>query len=262
MDCMVNTRSMAISKEIKAYLEQLMEPLATHSSIEMMLEKMNDNLTEKFDKIVNDQNEKIIKLEEKIVQLVGSISLQQTMINRLDVMNDNTQQYQRRSSLRIHGIPVEDNKDPMTIVSDCCNEMGITIKPEEIDRAHPIGPAHVDPVSKKKVKSYIVKFKSWESRETFYKARPRAYINGVKKPGKKSFTVSVDLTKRRYNLLQSIKGLTKDNPLINFSIADINCSLAVKLNNDSLNYFNTREEFENILFDYEESQKVNTDHKW
>ena len=80
MDCMVNTRSMAISKEIKAYLDQLMEPLATHSSIELMLEKMNDNLTEKFDKIVNDQNEKIIKLEEKIVQLEGSISLQQTML--------------------------------------------------------------------------------------------------------------------------------------------------------------------------------------
>ena len=184
------------------------------------------------------------------------------MINRLDIMNDNTQQYQRRSSLRIHGIPVEDNKDPMTIVSDCCKEMDITIKPEEIDRVHPIGPAHVDPISKKNVKSYIVKFKSWESREMFFRAHPRVFINGVKKPSKFFFTVSVDLTKRRYNLLQSIKGLTKDNPLISYVIADINCSLAVKLNNDSLNYFNTREEFENILFDYEESQKVNTDHKW
>ena len=38
-------------------------------------------------------------------------------------------------------------------------------------------------------------------------------MNGRKKPGAKSFSVSLDLTTRRYALLTKAKGLVKDNPL-------------------------------------------------
>ena len=53
---------------------------------------------------------------------------------------------------------------------------------------------------KNKVRSIIVKFKSWKSRADFYKTRPRNHLDRQKKPGS-SFNVSLDLTKRRYNLL-------------------------------------------------------------
>ena len=67
----------------------------------------------------------------------------------------------------------------------------------EIDRAHCIGKLVSDTDSKQKVRSIIVKFKSWESETAFHKARPRNFVNGRKKPDAKSLSVSLDLTKRR-----------------------------------------------------------------
>ena len=49
----------------------------------------------------------------------------------------------------------------------------------------------------------------------FCKACPRNFMNGRKKPGAKSFSVSLDLTKRGYILLTKAKGLRKDTPDIN-----------------------------------------------
>ena len=65
----------------------------------------------------------------------------------------------------------------------------------EIDRVHYIGKAVFDTDSKQKVRSIIVNFKSWELRTAFHKVLPRNFMNGRKKPGAESFTVSLDLTK-------------------------------------------------------------------
>ena len=105
----------------------------------------------------------------------------------------------------------------------------------------------MDKERKKKVRSIIVKFKSWKARATFYKARPKNYVNGRKKPGLTSFSVSLDLTKRRYSLLAKAKSIIKDNPAVMFAFADINCSLALKLNYDKFHYFKSEDELDNIL---------------
>ena len=76
----------------------------------------------------------------------------------------------------------------------------------EIDRVHSIGKPLFDTHSKQKVRSIIVKFKSWESRTAFYKAHARNFIFGKKKSGAKSFSVSLDLMKRRYVLLTKSQG--------------------------------------------------------
>ena len=72
------------------------------------------------------------------------------------------------------------------------------VQTKTIDRVHYIGKPVFDTVSKQKVRSVIANFKSWESRTFFYKACPRNYLNGKKKPSAKSFSVSLDLTKRCY----------------------------------------------------------------
>ena len=66
-------------------------------------------------------------------------------------------------------------------------------------------------------------FRSWKACQRFYKDRPRHYADSSKKPG---FTVSVDLTKRRYLLLTKAKGLIEGNSDIKYVYSDINCSLA------------------------------------
>ena len=59
--------------------------------------------------------------------------------------------------------------------------------------------------------------------------------------------MSVDLTKRRYELLMKARGLIKDNDAIDFVFSDINCSLGVKFSDDSFKYFNSEQELYNVI---------------
>ena len=121
--------------------------------------------------------------------------------------------------------------------------MDIPFNENEIDRAHGNGKPLLDKERKKKIRSVIVKCKSWKARAV----RPKNYINGRKKPGLTSFIVSLDLRKHRYSLLAKAKSIIKDNPAVMFAFADINCSLALKLNDDKFHYFNSEDELNMIL---------------
>ena len=92
---------------------------------------------------------------------------------------------------------------------------------EDVDLAHRIGMEYTKKNSRKQVKSIIVKFKSWRARKQCYDARTKNFKDGEKKPGYKSFSVSVDLTKRRYLLLREARELIKNNNDIDFAFADI-----------------------------------------
>ena len=102
------------------------------------------------------------------------------------------------------------------------------------------------PNFKKKVKSIIVKFKSWKVRQKLYNSRPRVQKDGKKKPCQ-NFSISVDLTKRRYHPLSEAKGIVKDINEINFAYVNINCSLGVRYDNCSFDYFNSEQELHNIV---------------
>ena len=68
--------------------------------------------------------------------------------------------------------------------------MDIPFNKIEIDRGHGTGKPFLDKERQKKV---LVKFQSWKVRAAFYKARPKNHVNGRKKPGLTSFSVSLDL---------------------------------------------------------------------
>lgn len=54
-----------------------------------------------------------------------------------------------------------------------CDEIGIKFDLNKRDRVHCIGKPDFDTDTKQKVRSIIVKFKSWKSRMAFYKACPK-----------------------------------------------------------------------------------------
>ena len=56
------------------------------------------------------------------------------------------------------------------------------------------------------------------------------------KTGLHLFSVSVDLTRRRYLLQNKAKKLIKDSESINYVFADINCSLGMKFQNGVFKY--------------------------
>ena len=104
----------------------------------------------------------------------------------------------------------------------------------------------MDKTKNKKVRSLIIKFKSWKSRTTFYKSRPKNYLDRQKKPGS-SFNVSLDSTKRRYNLLMKARALIANNPSDAYAFCDINCSLVIKFDDNTYRYFNSECELNNLL---------------
>ena len=61
------------------------------------------------------------------------------------------------------------------------------------------------------------------------------------------FTVSVDLTERRYLLLTKAKGLIKGKSNIKYVYSDINCSFALRFNDDSFKVFNSERELLSLL---------------
>ena len=179
----------------------------------------------------------------------SQIALKDQTIAGLMMKCDDNQQYSRRSCLRIHGIETktkESNEDIIEKVKERYEVLEIPFNEANIDRAHRIGKEYSDKTTGKKVKSIIVKFKSWKSRQQFYNSRPRFDKNRNKKADQ-NFTISVDLTKRRYKLLMKARGLIKDNDAIDFVFSDINCSLGVKFNDDSFKYFNSEKELYNII---------------
>ena len=99
------------------------------------------------------------------------------------------------------------------------------------------------------MKPTTIKSKSWRYRQNAYRNRPRRFDNGKKKPGENSLSVSLDLTKRRYNLLKFAQGKGKEMDNVNFVCADVNCSLAIRFKNGIIKHFNSEYEFRLLLND-------------
>jgi len=117
-----------------------------------------------------------------------------------------------------------------------------------IDRYHRIGRIYKDKNTGKECKSIIIKLRSWSARQKFYQSRPRFYVNGVrKKPGNDSFSVSLDLTKRNYELLKIAKEQIKINNKIDYAFVDSNCSLAVKFKEGRITHFNSLDQLDMII---------------
>ena len=133
------------------------------------------------------------------------IALQEKKIENLSIKCDDNEKYSRRYSLRMHGLKYEKNENQNDIaskVSECFSEIGLPYEEAEIDRVHRIGKPYKNEGSGLTMKSIIIKFKSWRYRQDVYLNRPRRFENRKKKTGENYFSVSLDLTKRRYNLLK------------------------------------------------------------
>ena len=234
---MVSTRSqsksMSIMSEMRDYFENLMKPLVTNDKLEQLLKSFEDGLMKK--------NTRIEELESKL-------AIKQNIIDNLEIKCDDNEQYSRRSCLPVHGLDFSSDEDEgvMKKVEKCCSDMGIEFNQNKIERVHYIGKPYMDKTKNKKVRSLVIKFKSWKSRITFYKSRPRNHLDRQKKPGS-SFNVSLDLTKHRYNLLMKVRGLIANNPSVAYAFRDINCSLVIKFNDNTYRYFNSECELNNLL---------------
>ena len=155
---------------------------------------------------------------------------------------DDAEQYQRRQSLRISGIPCNENEKETGAV--CLNKvitevkkLGINTDELKFDRAHRVGRVNKDKDGKDLPQLMIVRLSTWNDRTIIYRNRDK----------KGNVRFFLDLTKRRYELKKKAINRVKDNPEVDFVFTDVNCNLCIRLKNGNLKFFNSEEELDNVL---------------
>ena len=143
------------------------------------------------------------------------------------------EQYTRRNSCRVLGIPLQTNEKPASILKkiiDECGRMKLNLKPWEFDRAHRIGKQYR--YNGRLCQAVIVKFVSWDARNVVYEAR-----------GKSKFNWNPDLTAERMHTLKFAREQTEEMKFIDFVFADRNCTLMLKTSDGRFFSFSNEIEF-------------------
>ena len=160
----------------------------------LMAEVVEEKLGPRLDFIESEIHNVKIKLdavevkanknEHKDAELAQSVSKLERDLNDLE-------QYGRRNSLRIHGVPESEKEDAdeliKTIKTIAKDKLDIELQDMDIDRTHRIGRASDKP------RSILVKFTSYRARNILIKQRRK--LKGSK------ISIHEDLTKRNQELL-------------------------------------------------------------
>ena len=122
------------------------------------------------------------------------------------IENDHLQQYGRRASVRVEGIPFVEGESPSDLrkkVKENLAKLDIKINDSDIFRMHRSSRPKTDEFNPEKgvVAQTLIKLNSWEMREKLHSA------NRIARQRKATIRVNHDLTKRRYSLLQRAKSL-------------------------------------------------------
>lgn len=194
--------------ELGRRIDEIENKLVSHSNLKQKIEEIESTL--------------IIK--ENVINLLQSKCYDIEMSHRrsseyFERKCDELEQYGRRPSLRIDGIPVEKNENPdklNEIVSECFKIMGVEFCLMNVDRMHRVGKPTFNKFTKRKEQQIIIKFNSWESRCAVYFSRPRWFKMSEDERNQAKFSVKLDLTKKRHNLLMEAVTAIKGNDNVKF----------------------------------------------
>lgn len=139
---------------------------------------------------------------------------QQNEINELYGQQDNLEQYTRKNSLKIHGIPEEMYTSTEDVIIKLGEQLQVPISPEDIDISHKLYSGKNNP------KSIIVKFISHKKKSQLYKKRtelkeinladifPGSSTAAIAKS--KGIFINENLTPYRKHIMKKANELKKD----------------------------------------------------
>ena len=234
---------MSLNRDVKRYLKELLEPLERKEDIDTAINTAVRQLEQKIIKKLDDQDQRINSLEQRLDQLEGSLKMSQARCNFLERKTDDLEQYGRRLCIRIDGVEVNEDETAEECTGKVLNMLqksDVEVSNKDIDRAHRIGSKRTVSADGKKVQQIIVKFLTWQKRNVVYRSR-----KVVKE--KFGYSVRLDLTKKKLDLLRRARELIEDRPEVDFVFTDINCKLVLKMANDNMEWFRSESELNSIL---------------
>ena len=126
---------------------------------------------------MDDLRKEIGTLRDVIKAKDTKIDNLQTKVLNLETTVDNLEQYSRRNSIRISGVPELEHEDVPDRVLDLFNhKMGVSTQIVDIDRMHRVGKRGTD-----RPRAILVKFATYRARESVFKAK-RYLKPGAERP--------------------------------------------------------------------------------
>ena len=160
-----------------------------------------------IDGVISGLEARIVHLEKQNADLKGENEALKKKIELLEMRCDDNEQYSRRNSVRITGLPDSGvGEDTDDIIIEMCSKLKVQISKADIDRSHRVG--KVDTARSGSPRSIIVKFATYRARASFYKARVK-----LRSVGYNRVFVNEDLTKRRSTMLYLARTLVKSEKL-------------------------------------------------
>lgn len=188
--------------------------------------------------IVGPLHEEIADLKKEITVMKSALAVKEDNIKTLEkriqdleVKADCSEQYSRRNSLRIHGLP-EDNRDVLkTTVSFLNDELGLQppLQPEEIDRVHRIGQQQ-----QHRPRSVILKLATYRTRHRIYSRRAKLRESSSK------IYINEDLTKFRSELFWNARKQKRNGKLKDAWTHDGN--IMIRSNDDKVSQIKTEDQ--------------------
>ena len=242
-----------LSEGVKEYLNKLLQSYtADQRKATAELTSLLSAQIDELKSIVNEKNQLIEQLSEKVVSVVQrNVELSgelQHLRESTHVGVDDLEQYGRKNNLRIEGIVVGDEETPAQLtakVAETLNAMGAEVTPDDFFRLHRSGKTRM--VDGRRVAQTIVRFRSWA-------ARTRAFTTRYAKTGEtrevvraRPHFVRLDLTKRRLLLLDNAQSKLRNHDHAH-AYADSECNLLVVIRDTNEKYrFNTTRELNHAL---------------
>ena len=226
---------MTTIQEIKAILDDIKKDLAS---------KATSDKIEELVKLLKEKDTKIDSLEQKIEILESKVAIVMNTNELLTRKVDDGEQYQRRLSLRVSGIPCDENEKEtgevcLRKVKEEVTKLGLNPNDLRFDRAHRIGPVRKNNEGKELPRQMIFRMTSWADRTAIYRSRQKGKDVKVR--------FYIDLTKRRFELKKLAIERIQGHPLVDFCFVDVNCNLCIRFSNGTYKYFNSTDELETIL---------------
>ena len=180
-----------------------------------IVKQMSAEMRATFEESNNEIKSLIQKHSQEIKEKNEEIKQLKNRIQLLENSSDELEQYSRRNSVRIFGLPEHETsvEEPMKVVLELFNEnmkmeqSECQVMPTDIDRVHRVGPKHSG-----KSRPMLVKFTHYGARMKVFQAKRKnkPTTTGTMSTTPSQIFINEDLTKTRVNLLYQARKAKKE----------------------------------------------------
>ena len=235
------------SSSIEADTEDMSQNLQSMPNMEDMFKQFTDKVIQTLKEEINALRADLVKKDTIIDNLKKENQNILSRVSKLENRNDDLEQYSRRNSVRVSGIPENDGENTDNIILTISDALGADLDNRDICRSHRVGDKSKGP------RNIIVKFVSYNAKQKLMSKRKDLGTTPTDQlfegidwlPDNVSISVNDDLTKRRAILAYEARKAKRDDKIKDTWVS--NGKIMIKLNNDDRKTIRNKDELDEFI---------------